>query len=61
MKDGPFELWDLRNMCILRTMPKKFPSVTALVSLIYLALSASTGVGVRLRKILCYVVGFVCT
>ncbi|KAJ9582833.1 hypothetical protein L9F63_022829, partial [Diploptera punctata] len=30
MKDGPFELWDLRNLCILRTMPKKFPSVTAL-------------------------------
>ncbi|KAJ4431502.1 hypothetical protein ANN_20100 [Periplaneta americana] len=30
MKDGPFELWDLRNLCMLRTMPKKFPSVTAL-------------------------------
>lgn len=30
MKDGPFELWDLRNLCILRTMPKKFPTVSAL-------------------------------
>lgn len=30
LKDGPFELWDLRNLCILRTMPKKFPTVSAL-------------------------------
>lgn len=30
LKDGPFELWDLRNLCMLRTMPKKFPTVTAL-------------------------------
>ncbi|XP_067012842.2 WD repeat-containing protein 11 [Anabrus simplex] len=30
LKDGPFELWDLRNLCMLRTMPKKFPSVSAL-------------------------------
>ncbi len=27
---APFELWDLRNMTLLRTMPKKFPPVTAL-------------------------------
>ncbi len=27
---APFELWDLRNMTILRTMPKKFPPITAL-------------------------------
>ncbi|XP_075222794.1 WD repeat-containing protein 11-like [Lycorma delicatula] len=30
MKDGPFELWDLKNLTLLRTMPKKFPFVTAL-------------------------------
>ncbi|XP_065339644.1 WD repeat-containing protein 11-like [Cloeon dipterum] len=30
LKFSTFELWDLRNMCILRTMPKKFPLVTAL-------------------------------
>ncbi|XP_071448701.1 WD repeat-containing protein 11-like [Hetaerina americana] len=30
MRDGPFELWDLRSLCILRTMPRKFPLVTAL-------------------------------
>ncbi|XP_063221643.1 WD repeat-containing protein 11-like [Bacillus rossius redtenbacheri] len=30
LKDGPFELWDLRNLSILRVMPKKFPAVTAL-------------------------------
>lgn len=46
MKDGPVELWDLRNMCILRTMPKKFPSVTALVSLMYEAVSGTTAAGV---------------
>ena len=27
---APFELWDLRNMTLLRTMPKKFPPITAL-------------------------------
>eukprot|EP00092_Neocalanus_flemingeri_P029430 GFUD01031956.1.p1 GENE.GFUD01031956.1~~GFUD01031956.1.p1 ORF type:complete len:979 (+),score=386.47 GFUD01031956.1:514-3450(+) len=27
---GPFELWDLAKLCILRTMPKKFPHITAL-------------------------------
>jgi len=27
---GPFELWDLTKLCILRTMPKKFPHITAL-------------------------------
>jgi len=27
---GPFELWDLSKLCILRTMPKKFPHITAL-------------------------------
>jgi len=27
---GPFELWDLNKLCILRTMPKKFPHITAL-------------------------------
>ncbi len=27
---APFELWDLRTMTLLRTMPKKFPPVTAL-------------------------------
>jgi hypothetical protein len=31
LKFGTFELWDLRNLSILRTMPKKFPLVTALV------------------------------
>nr|CAD7396669.1 unnamed protein product [Timema poppensis] len=30
LKDGPFELWDLRSLSILRVMPKKFPTVTAL-------------------------------
>ncbi|XP_046385283.1 WD repeat-containing protein 11-like [Ischnura elegans] len=30
LRDGPFELWDLRSLCILRTMPRKFPLVTAL-------------------------------
>uniref|UniRef100_A0A1B6I9I5 WD repeat-containing protein 11 n=1 Tax=Homalodisca liturata TaxID=320908 RepID=A0A1B6I9I5_9HEMI len=29
-KDGPFELWDLKGLALLRTMPKKFPFVTAL-------------------------------
>ena len=28
---APFELWDLKKLCLLRTMPKKFPLVTALV------------------------------
>jgi WD40 repeat protein len=27
---APFELWDLRTMTLLRTMPKKFPPITAL-------------------------------
>jgi len=27
---APFELWDLRKLCLLRTMPKKFPPITAL-------------------------------
>ena len=27
---APFELWDLRSMTLLRTMPKKFPPITAL-------------------------------
>ena len=27
---APFELWDLRTITLLRTMPKKFPPVTAL-------------------------------
>jgi hypothetical protein len=27
---APFELWDLRAMSLLRTMPKKFPPITAL-------------------------------
>lgn len=27
---APFELWDLRTMTLLRTMPKKFPAITAL-------------------------------
>uniref|UniRef100_A0A146LNG3 WD repeat-containing protein 11 n=1 Tax=Lygus hesperus TaxID=30085 RepID=A0A146LNG3_LYGHE len=30
MKDGPFELWDLRTLSLLRTMAKKFPHVMAL-------------------------------
>ncbi|KAK8771560.1 hypothetical protein V5799_025192 [Amblyomma americanum] len=29
-KDQPFELWDLRNLVLLRTMPDSFPCVTAL-------------------------------
>jgi len=28
---GPFELWDAVQLCLLRSMPKKFPLVTALV------------------------------
>ena len=28
---APFELWDLRKLCLLRTMPKKFPPISALV------------------------------
>ena len=27
---GPFELWDLTKLCILRTMPRKFPHISAL-------------------------------
>ena len=27
---GPFELLDLNKMCVLRTMPRKFPQITAL-------------------------------
>ena len=27
---APFELWDLKGMALLRTMPKKFPPITAL-------------------------------
>ncbi|XP_039301193.1 WD repeat-containing protein 11-like, partial [Nilaparvata lugens] len=30
MKDGPFELWDLKTLTLMRSMPKKFPLVTAL-------------------------------
>ncbi|BET01493.1 WD repeat domain 11 [Nesidiocoris tenuis] len=30
LKDGPFELWDLRTLSLLRTMAKKFPHVMAL-------------------------------
>ncbi|XP_065296687.1 WD repeat-containing protein 11-like isoform X2 [Dermacentor albipictus] len=29
-KDQPFELWDLRSLILLRTMPDSFPCVTAL-------------------------------
>lgn len=29
-KDQPFELWDLRSLTLLRTMPDNFPTVTAL-------------------------------
>ena len=28
---APFELWDLKKLCLLRTMPKKFPPITSLV------------------------------
>lgn len=28
---GPVELWDLKSRQLLRTMPKKFPTVTSLV------------------------------
>ena len=27
---GPFELWDAARLCLLRTMPKKFPHVSAI-------------------------------
>ena len=27
---GPFELWDLTKLSVLRTMPRKFPQITAL-------------------------------
>ncbi|KAL1460934.1 hypothetical protein WDU94_012870 [Cyamophila willieti] len=30
LKDGPFELWDLRKCQLLRVMPKRIPLVTAL-------------------------------
>ncbi|UYV81446.1 WDR11 [Cordylochernes scorpioides] len=29
-KEEPFELWDLANLTLLRTMPKTFPAITAL-------------------------------
>jgi hypothetical protein len=29
-RGAPFELWDLTNLSLLRTMPKKFPPITAL-------------------------------
>ena len=29
-KDAPPELWDLRHLTLVRTLPKKFPVVTAL-------------------------------
>ena len=29
-RGAPFELWDLKNLSLLRTMPKKFPPITAL-------------------------------
>lgn len=32
LSGGPVELWDLKSRSILRTLPKKFPLVTALVS-----------------------------
>lgn len=28
-KNEPFEIWDLKSLCLLRVMPKKFASVTA--------------------------------
>lgn len=33
-KDKPFELWDLRSGTMLRQMPKNFPHVTALASIL---------------------------
>ena len=27
---GPFELWDLTKLCLLRTMPRKFPHISAI-------------------------------
>ena len=27
---APFELWDLKKLCLLRTMPKKFPPITSI-------------------------------
>jgi hypothetical protein len=29
-RGSPFELWDLKNLSLLRTMPNKFPPITAL-------------------------------
>ena len=29
-KDGPPELWDLRHLTLIRTLPKRFPVMTAL-------------------------------
>ncbi|XP_071485424.1 WD repeat-containing protein 11-like [Diadema antillarum] len=29
-KEKPFEIWDLRTLCLLREMPKHFPIITAL-------------------------------
>ena len=41
---GPFELWDLTKMVVLRTMPRKFPHITALEwSLINSKLSKKSG------------------
>ena len=31
IKDRPLQLWDLKNLTVLREMPSNFSSVTALV------------------------------
>lgn len=31
LKEGPFELWDLATLTLLRAITKKFPSLTAIV------------------------------
>ena len=32
IKDKPMQLWDLKNVTVLREMPPSFPTVTVLVS-----------------------------
>lgn len=33
-KEKPLEIWDLKNLCLLREMPANFPILSALVSIL---------------------------
>lgn len=35
IKDRPLQLWDLKNLTVLREMPSNFSSITALVCITY--------------------------